>query len=89
MKELIGHSANTYLVPSIHEDKLIPMVELILLTSEPRYQSDVSGFVKTRAVMDTRLSVAPKALRELAALFTALADEADKVAADFNPEGAA
>jgi hypothetical protein len=79
MKELIGHASNLYVVPQRGTDKLLPMVELILMVSEPTYEADLSGFVQRRSITDVRLSVSPKALRETAAKMIELADEADEI----------
>lgn len=55
MNELIGHSANMMLAET-ENGRLIATVELVLLVSEPKYQSDPSGFVKTRSIADVRFA---------------------------------
>ncbi len=75
MNELIGHSANVLLAES-EKGRLIATVELVLLVSEPRYQSDPSGFVKTRSITDVRFATGEKGLRALARELEELANDA-------------
>lgn len=76
MNELIGHSANVMMAETT-KGKLIATVELVLLVSEPKYQSDPSGFVKTRSVTDIRFSTGAKGLRELSRELAELANDAE------------
>lgn len=78
MKELIGHSANLMLAET-DKGRLIAMVELVLLVSEPKYQSDPSGFVKTLSVTDIRFATGAKGLRGLAKKLGELADDAEEL----------
>ena len=75
MNELIGHSANVMLAET-EKGRLISTVELVLLVSEPKYQSDPSGFVKTRSISDVRFSTSQKGLRALARELEELANDA-------------
>lgn len=78
MNDLIGHSANVMLAEA-EKGKLIARVELVLLVSEPKYQSDPSGFVKTRSVADIRFATGANGLRALAKEFGKLADDAEEL----------
>jgi hypothetical protein len=78
MNELIGHSANVMLAET-EKGRLISTVELVLLVSEPKYQSDPSGFVKTRLVTDIRFATGAKGLRALAKELGELADDAEEL----------
>jgi hypothetical protein len=78
MNELIGHSANVMLAET-DKGRLIATVELVLLVSEPKYQSDPSGFVKTRSVTDIRFATGAKGLRALAKELGELADDAEEL----------
>lgn len=78
MNELIGHSANVMLAETT-KGKLIATVELVLLVSEPKYQSDPTGFVKTRSITDIRFATGAKGLRGLAKELGDLADDAEEL----------
>jgi hypothetical protein len=78
MNELIGHSANVMLAETT-KGRLIATVELVLLVSEPKYQSDPSGFVKTRSITDIRFATGAKGLRELSREFAELANDAEEL----------
>jgi hypothetical protein len=75
MNELIGHSANMMLAET-ENGRLTATVELVLLVSEPKYQSDPSGFVKTRSIADVRFATSQKGLRALARELEELANDA-------------
>lgn len=75
MNELIGHSANLMLAET-NKGRLTATVELVLLVSEPKYQADPSGFVKTRSVTDIRFATNAKGLRSLAKQLEELANDA-------------
>ena len=77
MNELIGHTANMSLIEA--KGKLVATVELVLLVSEPKYQSDPAGFVKTRSVSDFRFATSAKGLKEMAKQFQELANEAEEL----------
>lgn len=78
MNELIGHSANVMLAET-DKGRLLATVELVLLVSEPKYQSDPIGFVKTRSVTDIRFATSAKGLRALAREFDELANDAEEL----------
>ena len=76
-KELVGSASNVYALPS-KAGAWRPMVEVILLVSEPRYEVDAGAdFVKRRGVEDVRIHTGPEGLRLLAKKFESLADEAE------------
>lgn len=78
MNELIGHSANVMLAQT-NNGNLLATVEIVLLVSEPKYQSDPSGFVKTRSVTDIRFAVGANGLRALARGLEELANDAEEL----------
>ena len=78
MNELIGRSANVMLAET-EKGRLMATVELVLLVSEPKYQSDPSGFVKTRSVTDIRFATGAKGLRALAKELDELAGDAEEL----------
>lgn len=78
MNELIGHSANVMLAET-DKGRLLATVELVLLVSEPKYQSDPSGFVKTRSVANVRFATGAKGLRALARELDKLANDAEEL----------
>jgi len=80
MNELIGQSANVMLAET-ENGRLIATVELVLLVSEPKYQSDPSGFVKTRSVTDVRFATSERGLRALARELEELANDAAELEA--------
>ena len=79
MKELIGSTANVYAVSlGMGTGEFAPMVEVILLLTEPRYEPDAAGtFSRRRDVEDVRFHTTPNGLRELAGNFAKLADDAE------------
>lgn len=84
MKELTLISANLYLAPSAPPDggEMRPMVETILVLSEPKYTfDDTGGTVRARVTETVRFNAAPVGLRELARRLTETADMADALAA--------
>jgi len=76
MNELIGHSANVLLAEATG-GKLLATVEIVLLVSEPKYQTDPIGFVKTRSVTDIRFATGAVGLRRMAKEFEGLANDAE------------
>ena len=78
MNELIGHSANMMLAETT-KGRLLATVELVLLVSEPKYQSDPTGFVKTRSITDVRFATGAKGLRALAKDLVELANDAEEL----------
>jgi hypothetical protein len=75
MNELIGHSANIMLAET-NKGRLTATVEVVLLVSEPKYQADPTGFVKTRSVIDIRFATGSVGLRKMAHDFEELANDA-------------
>jgi len=82
MKTLIATSGNILAGPD-GEGGYEPLVEVVLITSEPKYEADAGGFVKRSSVSDIRFGSAPKTLRKVAAELVKLADEAEKELAAF------
>ena len=79
MKEIISMSAN-FLAAWSDEKKLIPRVEIILITSEPKYGIDMTGETTRQRVTDQyRFTSSPGALRELAKRLQGLADEVEEL----------
>lgn len=79
MKEIVGTSANMALLEG-NKNNLIGMAEVILVFSEPQYQTDGGGgIVKVRAAQHIRFSAAAKNLRKIAEQFTEYADELEKL----------
>ena len=77
MKELIGTNCNISLV--VQEDgKLLPMVEAIMIVTEPQWGIDGGGeLCRTRMPGTVRFSATPQALRALGKGCMKWADEAD------------
>ncbi len=70
MREYIGSARNLGL--SITGDKLTPVAEVVVITSEPRYavdysQNEAGTIVKNRAVEALRFSVNQEGLKDLIA----------------------
>lgn len=83
MKEIVATNANFHLAPANPPagGPLLPRVELVLITSEPRYAFDEVGtMLRLRRTETLRFSAAPAALRTMAAEFVELADLADELA---------
>ena len=78
MQELMGHSANVALLET-NKGRLTASIEVILLVSEPKYQTDLSGFVKIRQITDVRFSASAKGLRNMAKELNELAEEAEEL----------
>lgn len=80
MKELMSVSSNVSI--SVHPDAEIdsrPMIELVLVLSEPKYSLDATGeLVKSRQTFDFRFSTTPSQLKKMAAIFIKTAEEAQK-----------
>lgn len=79
MREIIGHSCNMALMEAADGKSLTTTIEVILLLSEIKYQSDPSGFVKVRDIVDVRFATGAKQLRALAKEFGELADDAENL----------
>jgi len=86
MKTLIATSGNILAGPD-GEGGYEPLVEVVLITSEPKYEADASGFVKRSSVSDIRFGSTPKTLRRVAAELVKLADEAEKQLAAIRGDG--
>jgi hypothetical protein len=79
MKELVGNSANIFLLETT-DSQLVARAEVVFLVSEPKYQTDgAGGFVKTRTPEDFRFSVSMKWLREVAGWLNNLADQCEDI----------
>lgn len=82
MKTLIATSGNVLAGPD-GEGGYEPLVEVVLILSEPRYESDAGGYVKRHTASDVRFGSSPDALRKMAATLAKLADTADAELAEF------
>lgn len=82
MRELIGMARNIALscLDDGDDKTLVPMIEMVLITSEPQFEVDVSGLVKRRTTQTIRLAASPKCARWLAESLVEWADAADKLA---------
>jgi hypothetical protein len=78
MNELIGHTANVMLVET-NSGQLTATIELVFLVSEAKYQTDLTGSVKTRSVTDVRFATSAKYLHDLANNLSELADETEEL----------
>lgn len=82
MKELRSVTANFHMLFSVVE--ATPLVEVVLLLSEPKYAVDDAGSLsKRRDLTDFRFSTSSKGLRDLATSLVELADQCDREAARF------
>lgn len=82
MKLLIATSGNILAGPD-GDGGYEPLVEVVLIVSEPRYEADAAGFVKRSAVSDIRFGSTPKTLRKVSVELVKLADAAEKEFAAF------
>ena len=80
MKELIGTCMNVALLEG-KERALQPVVECILVVSEPTYQADMQ---KVRHPETLRFCTSPRGLLKLSATFGEWAAEAEAIAARHN-----
>lgn len=80
-KEIMATNCNFFLVPEgFDKGPLRTMVELILITSEPRYIADEAGMlVKSRVTETHRVQASAKAVRELGEKLLLIADAADEL----------
>ena len=79
MKELLTVNANFHAVWS-ENDKPIPQVEVVLVTSEPTYTVDAAGQVISQRTTDAfRFAASPAALRKLAESLVKLAIEGEQL----------
>lgn len=76
MKEAMGTARNLFFVPT-PEGTLKPMVETIIIVSEPKYSLTKEGIERRRVSGAIRFQAAPETLRNIAAQFASWADEAD------------
>lgn len=81
MKEVICTARNLMIVPD--EDLTMrPMVEAIVVVSEPQFRFDRGGQLANERHTETiRFSTTPEALRKMAQSFSDWADEAEAFAA--------
>jgi hypothetical protein len=80
MKEISATSRNLSLVYQDGPAMFTPMVEAILVLSEPQYSVDLGGqLVRTRQVETVRFATSPEGLRDLARTFLEWADDADNI----------
>ena len=79
MKEAHGSARNLYFVPD-ENGKLLPMIEAIIIVSEPKFGVSEEGQTERYRVMDTlRFHTSPDGLRKLAEQFEGWADEIDEL----------
>jgi hypothetical protein len=77
MKELQSAACNITALP-LEEGGFSPLIECILIVSEPKYTLDEAGHqVKSRLMEMLRFNTSAKGLRSMAEMFGKWADEAD------------
>lgn len=77
MKEVICTARNLMVVPD-EEHTVRPMIEAIVVVSEPQFRFDRGGQLANERETETiRFSASPEALRKMAKSFNEWADEAD------------
>ena len=76
MKEICGAARNLYLVAN-EAGELKPMIEGILMVSEPTFVPAEEEVKKVRLMDTLRFHTTPDGLRQIAEQFDAWADEAD------------
>lgn len=78
MKELQSATCNITALPK-EDGGFTPLIEAILIVSEPRYTLDEAGHqIKSRIVETMRFSSSPKGLRTLAKIFEEWATGAEE-----------
>lgn len=81
MKTIIATAGNVLAGLSANEAE--PLLEVVLVLSEPKYEADAGGYVKRYALSDFRFGSTPDTLRHVAESLTDLADKADSEFAAF------
>lgn len=78
MREFAGNARNDFFV--IAEDgSLIPVAEIIIMTSQPEFAfAPGGGLNRTRAMSEFRFSARPDGLRQFAEFLTDAADDLDE-----------
>lgn len=77
MKEVISGAMNV--TGRLGDGAIAPLVECVLVVSEPVYTVDMSGgLVKSRVTEGLRFTTTAAGLRSLAALFTEWANQAEE-----------
>lgn len=78
VKELVGQSRNLIGVP-LEGAAPEPLIELVLIVSEPSYMVDAGGdSIRHRVVETLRLCATPSGMRQLAKFLTEASDEAER-----------
>lgn len=78
MKEMIGNACNIAAIPS--KTGVIASLEIIIVTSEPKYVIDEAGELRMSRTTDAlRVMTSSKGCRELAKVLNQLADDADEL----------
>jgi hypothetical protein len=76
MKEAMGTARNLSLVPA-PDGTMRPMVETIVILTEPKYNVTKEGLESRRVTSTIRFQAAPDTLRNMSIQFANWADEAD------------
>ena len=79
MKEALGTARNLTLVAQ-EDGSLLPMVETVIIVTEPRFQLAKEGLVKVITSDTLRFVASPEVLRAMSEQFAEWADEADELA---------
>jgi hypothetical protein len=82
MKEAFGAARNLSLVYNDVKKTLAPMIETVIITTEPRYKVGET-LTRVRVPESIRFLACPDVLRALAVQFATWADEADELAARY------
>ena len=84
MREYIGAAFNHVIAIDGGSGQFKPQVELIVMSSTPKWSADVSGLHPTREVGEHRIFIGSKGLRQLAEVLVAQADILERIATE-NP----
>jgi len=79
MKEALGSARNLTLVAQ-EDGSLLPMIETVIIVTEPRFEIAKEGLVKVISSDTLRFVACPEVLRALSEQFATWADEADELA---------
>ncbi len=78
MKELLGSARNIHLIMDEKTGDIHPMIESVIITTEPLFVLDESGnIVRKRETSSFRFHATPDGLRTVAEQFNEWADQAD------------
>ncbi len=76
MKALTGNARNLILAEA-PEGKLIALIEVVLIVSEPKFKVSLDGFDREREVEDFRFTASAEGLRNLSKSLLEMVDDAE------------